>query len=87
MITYYGKLNNKKIAAQMLLGQEAICKTSFGWICGHQYYVILAKVLFLFCFVLFCFFFPEKLNFVSVFFCITILLPNKEIQSFHRRKA
>ena len=53
MITYYGKLNNKKIAAQMLLGQEAICKTSFGWIYGHQYYVILAKVLFLFCFVLF----------------------------------
>ena len=40
----------------MLVGQEAICKTSFGWICGHQYYVILAKVLFLFCFVLFCFF-------------------------------
>ena len=69
----------------MLLGQEAICKTSFGWICGHQYYVILAKVLFLFCFVLF--FFPEKLNFVLVFFCITILLPNKDIQSFHRRKA
>ena len=67
----------------MLLGQEAICKTSFGWICGHQYYVILAKVLFLFCFV----FFPEKLNFVLVFFCITILLPNKDIQSFHRRKA
>ena len=61
----------------MLLGQEAICKTSFGWICGHQYYVILAKVLF----------FSRKTKLCLVFFFITILLPNKDIQSFHRRKA
>ena len=67
----------KKIAAQMLVGQEAICKTSFGWICGHQYYVILAKVLF----------FSRKTKLCLVFFFITILLPNKDIQSFHRRKA
>ena len=51
----------------MLVGQEAICKTSFGWICGHQYYVILAKVLFLFCFVLFCSFSRKTKLFLGFF--------------------
>ena len=69
----------KKIAAQMLVGQEAICKTSFGWICGHQYYVILAKVLF----------FSRKTKLCLVFFfslrfCYLIKIFNPFIGAKHK---
>ena len=54
-------------------------KTSFGWIYGHQYHVILAKVLLLF--------FWKTIHVLVCFFNNTVLLPNKNIQLFHRHKA
>ena len=49
-------------------------KTSFGWIYGHQYYVILAKVLFLFFF--------KTINVLAFFFTILFCYRIKIINYF-----
>ena len=76
IITYVRQTEKQRLQRRC---QSVCLKNSFGWIYGHQYYVIYAKNLFRFCF---------WKNYARVFlFYNTVLLPNKNIQSFHRRKA
>ena len=75
----YGKLKNKKIAAQMLLGQEAVGRLPLDESMVTNTMLFFSQG--------FVFVFFLNYTCTSFLFYYTVLLPNKNNQLFYRRKA